>query len=164
MTAGTVTPGDIDDSVCPRQSERTYEERTSSPPISSNREEVYSIPPLPTNSWINVDVKESVLPRPSNGQDVVNSTDIVKGSMPIKLLPPIGHKGVQPLIVLPDPRGITNKDMRFGEGSSYFPSKSSGELAFDVEDLNIPWSDLALKEKIGEGMVCLLSNIALDKL
>ncbi|KAL7133543.1 hypothetical protein ABFS83_12G147800 [Erythranthe nasuta] len=117
LAAGTVD-GDTDESMFPKQADRTYEDRTSYPSGSGNREEV---------------------------------SNMVKGSVPLKLLPPMGHKAVQPLIVQSDPRGNTNKDMRFGEGGLLVPAKSSGELAFDVEDLNIPWSDLVLKERIGAG-------------
>lgn len=52
MTAGTVD-GDTGDSIYPKQSERTNEDRTSSPAGSSKQEEVSRMPPLPTNSWMN---------------------------------------------------------------------------------------------------------------
>ncbi|KAI3447501.1 hypothetical protein Pfo_004166 [Paulownia fortunei] len=151
LAAGTVIDGDTGDSMHPKFSDRTYEDRTSFPTSSSNREEVSCMSPLPKNSWMKVHGKEPLLSKPTITQDVINSTDIVKGSIPFKHLPPIGHKVVQPLVVMPDPRGNANKDMRFGEGGLLVPSKSRGELAFDVEDLNIPWSDVVLKERIGAG-------------
>lgn len=39
----------------------------------------------------------------------------------------------------------------FGDGSQFFPSNSS-EYTFYVDDLNIPWSDLVIKERIGAGI------------
>lgn len=65
--------------------------------------------------------------------------------------------------MLPDPRGNANKDVRFGEGGLLFQSKSSAELAYDVEDLKIPWGDLVLKERIGAGIFIWLSEILLNK-
>lgn len=38
------------------------------------------------------------------------------------------------------------------EGSQLVSGKTSEELSLDVEDLDIPWSDLVLKERIGAGM------------
>ncbi|KAG6744133.1 hypothetical protein POTOM_052843 [Populus tomentosa] len=37
------------------------------------------------------------------------------------------------------------------EGSQLVSGKTSDELSLDVEDLDIPWSDLVLKERIGAG-------------
>ncbi|KAL3839763.1 hypothetical protein ACJIZ3_024354 [Penstemon smallii] len=101
LTAGTVTHGDS---------------RTSYLPSSSNQEEIFNMPPFPTNSWIKIHGKEQLPSKPS----------------------------------LLDPSVNTIRDTSFGEGSQIVQSKPS-ELAFDVEDLNIPWSDLILKEEIGAG-------------
>ena len=38
-----------------------------------------------------------------------------------------------------------------GEGGQVAPSKPSNKIPLDVEDLDIPWSDLILKERIGAG-------------
>ncbi|PON36339.1 Serine/threonine protein kinase [Parasponia andersonii] len=38
-----------------------------------------------------------------------------------------------------------------GEGGQLIPSKPSNKLTLDVEDLDIPWSDLVVKERIGAG-------------
>ncbi|KAK7392561.1 hypothetical protein VNO78_21004 [Psophocarpus tetragonolobus] len=65
-----------------------------------------------------------------------------------KYPPPIKYK---------HPGGIptTNEnvieDKRFVEGSQLIPSKPSRELNLDMEGLDIPWSDLILREKIGSG-------------
>ncbi|XP_043724530.1 serine/threonine-protein kinase CTR1-like [Telopea speciosissima] len=56
---------------------------------------------------------------------------------------PNGHRDVQ--------WADTTKNLRFSEGSQLVPSKPSSELFLDVEGLDIPWSDLVLKEKIGAG-------------
>ncbi|KAK4432529.1 Serine/threonine-protein kinase CTR1 [Sesamum alatum] len=117
LAAGTVVEGDTDDSMYPNQSERNHEDRNGTPPSSSNPEKI------------------SV------------STDMLKDSIPLKLIPPIGHKDVNAMLNL---RGTANRDMRFGKGALLVPS-TSAELGFDAEDLKIPWSDLVLKETIGAG-------------
>lgn len=152
VIAGTVIDGDTGDSMHPKQSEGTYVDRTSSLPSSSNPEEISNTPQYPTNSWIKVRGKEQLLSKPSNGQEVVRSTNTVKSSIPLKRIPPIGRDDVQSIISLLDPRVNTSKDTRFGEGGQLVPSISS-EFTFDVDDLNIPWSDLVLKERIGAGII-----------
>ncbi|GFP88128.1 serine/threonine-protein kinase ctr1 [Phtheirospermum japonicum] len=150
LAVGTSINGDTRDSMHPRHLRRTYEDGASSPHSSSNQEDVSSVLPVQTNLWMKVHGKESLLTKPLIAEDVVNSTDIAKGSRPSKFLPPTEHKVVQPRM-MPGPRGNMNKVMRFSEGDLLVSSKSSGELAFDVEELNIPWNDIVLKERIGTG-------------
>ncbi|KAL8039661.1 hypothetical protein ABFX02_10G050500 [Erythranthe guttata] len=149
LAAGTAIDGDTGVSMYPKQSEATYMDRTSYPPSSSNKEEISSMP-FHTNSWIKVRGKEQLLSKPTNAQDVISSTNLVKGSIPLKLIPPTGNHAIHPLISLLNPRVVTNNDMMFGEGGQLVSSRRS-EFTFDVDDLNIPWSDLVLKEKIGAG-------------
>lgn len=159
MIAGTAIDGDAGDSMHPKQSEGTYVVRTKSPPSSSNRGEIFNSPPYPTNSWIKIRGKDQWLSNASNAQEVINSKNIVKHSVPLNLIPPIGHENAQSIISLLDPRVNTSKDTRFGEGGQLFPSNSSG-FTFDVDDLNIPWSDLEIKDRIGAGIIFwLLLNI-----
>ncbi|CAA0818863.1 Serine/threonine-protein kinase CTR1 [Striga hermonthica] len=145
VTDGTIIDGDI-----PKQSEGTHVDRTNSPPSSNNREEISKAQPLATNSWIKVHGKVQLLSRPSNAQNILSSTNILKSSIPLKLIPPIGDKEVQPVISMLDQRINTGKDRRFGEGGRSVAPKTS-EFTFEVDDLNIPWSDLVLKERIGAG-------------
>lgn len=75
---------------------------------------------------------------------------------PGKYVRPILHGDTQ----LSDPRDIEN-DMRFLEGGSQLvPAKTSGDLALEIEDFDIPWEDLVLKERIGAGNPCLLSFVS----
>ncbi|KAI7996972.1 hypothetical protein LOK49_LG10G02222 [Camellia lanceoleosa] len=53
-----------------------------------------------------------------------------------------------------DPRGDA-KDLRFVEGCQMVPRQPSKKLSLVVEDLDIPWSDLVLKKRIGSGIVFL---------
>lgn len=146
MTAGNAA-GDTNDSKYLKQSERTDEDRTNSPQNPNKQVDVSCMPHLPPkfhDDFLNVES------RPSN---IFNSTDLLKGSIPLRLLPPIGHKVVQPLIGQPGPRGNANRDLRLGERGLPFQSRSSAELSYDVEDLKILWSDLVIKERIGAGLL-----------
>lgn len=82
---------------------------------------------------------------PSNAERAVHFTGKIKGSMPLKPPPVVRHK------VVPVPRGNGNKDVISIGGGSLFQTKSSAELAFDIEELKIHWDDLVLKERIGAG-------------
>ncbi|KAI5319155.1 hypothetical protein L3X38_038863 [Prunus dulcis] len=76
-------------------------------------------------------------------QNIVHTPGMVKDPIPLKRIPPIGHRDVS--------RVDTTKGSRFVEGVQLVPSKPSKELTFDIEDLDIPWNDLVLKDRIGAG-------------
>lgn len=76
-------------------------------------------------------------------QNIVHQQTMLKDQIPLKRIPPIGHRDISRL--------DTSRDSRFGEGLQVVPSKPNKELTFDVDDLDIPWSDLVLKERIGAG-------------
>lgn len=78
-------------------------------------------------------------------QNIVHTPGMVKDPIPLKRIPPIGHRDVS--------RVDTTKGSRFVEGVQLVPSKPSKELTFDIEDLDIPWNDLVLKERIGAGIL-----------
>lgn len=66
-----------------------------------------------------------------------------------KYPPPVKHK--RP-VGIPTPNDDMIEGKRFVEGSQLIPSKPTRELTLDMEDLDIPWSDLVLREKIGSGI------------
>ncbi|XP_073126545.1 serine/threonine-protein kinase CTR1-like isoform X2 [Henckelia pumila] len=150
LAAGTVLDGDIGNCIHPKQSERSYEDRTSYLPSSCKVEEISHTPPFPTNSWIKVRSKEQRHFEPSNAYDVSSFTNIVEDSVPLKVVPPIEHKDVEPHVALLNPRVNKNKDIRSGDVRQLTWSIPS-DVSFDVEDICISWSDLALKERIGAG-------------
>ncbi|KAL6145730.1 hypothetical protein ACLB2K_056415 [Fragaria x ananassa] len=76
-------------------------------------------------------------------QNIVHQQTMLKDQIPLKRIPPIGHRDISRL--------DTSRDSRFGEGLQVVPGKPNKELTFDVDDLDIPWSELALKERIGAG-------------
>lgn len=94
--------------------------------------------------------RNSVVPSSSNHDEI--------SRLPV---PPVGHGDTQPLMALSDPRGRGN-DMRFLDGGSQLvPAKQSRDLALEVEEFDIPWEDLVLKERIGAGNSSLLFFILL---
>ncbi|KAG6430547.1 hypothetical protein SASPL_108617 [Salvia splendens] len=146
---GTVNKGGTDNSMHHKQSEGNYMDRSSCPPSSTSHEEISITPQYATNSWIKVHGQGQLLSRPSDFQEVMSSSNTFSESIPEKLLPQSGHGNAQVLPFL-NPRIETSKNSRFGEGGQLFPSKSR-EYTFYVDDLNIPWSDLVVKEIIGAG-------------
>lgn len=139
MTADTVVDGDVGNSVYPKQSDRVHQNRIS------NRDEISQLPLSPANSQINVHDKEPSVLDPSNPHNIFSSTDVTNDLIPVKHIPPTRHKDN-----LLDPRLKTNEDLSFVGGVQLAPSKTS-ELAIDVADFRIPWSDLVIKKRIGAG-------------
>ncbi|XP_073223308.1 serine/threonine-protein kinase CTR1 isoform X1 [Cicer arietinum] len=81
-------------------------------------------------------------------QNIIDSTIVGKYPPPIKNKRPVG---VQAQVALTNANDDVIEARRFVEGSQLIPSRPTREVAFDMEDLAIPWSDLILKEKIGSG-------------
>ncbi|KAH9738420.1 serine/threonine-protein kinase CTR1 [Citrus sinensis] len=84
-------------------------------------------------------------------QNMTHSINMVKDPNPLKHIQPIGHRDAQPGLSSIDQRVDASKDLRFTESGRLVPGKPSKEFTFDVDDLDIPWNDLVLKEKIGAG-------------
>ncbi|KAM7255280.1 hypothetical protein ACFE04_020521 [Oxalis oulophora] len=74
------------------------------------------------------------------------SRGAINDSIPLKQLPPI-----QPFLALSDQRPDTSRGMRYSDSVQLGPGKLNKEITLDVEDLDIPWSDLVLRERIGAG-------------
>lgn len=85
-------------------------------------------------------------------QNVTHSTTMVKDTTHLKHVPPIGQREAQPLFVLSNSRVEAVKDSRFIEGGQLVPGKLSADPSLDIEDFDIPWSALILKERIGAGI------------
>lgn len=90
--------------------------------------------------------------RHSAGVSPSNSGEILQSHLPPRAARPMirekdssnAHAGNM-MPSFPDPRVNTSRDQ------SQLVTSRPRELPFDVEDLDIPWSDLVLKEKIGSG-------------
>ncbi|KAF5747830.1 serine/threonine-protein kinase CTR1 [Tripterygium wilfordii] len=81
---------------------------------------------------------------------LLNLKNLIK-DFPLKPIQLTAHCDGQPILTSSDQRVDATKDLKFAEGSQLVSSRPSKELSFDVEDLDIPWSDLVLKERIGAG-------------
>ncbi|CAN1134919.1 Serine/threonine-protein kinase CTR1 [Linum perenne] len=77
----------------------------------------------------------------------IQQSNMLKNHTPIKHLPPTG----QHLLSAPAQRFEASSDARFSEGSQLISGRPNKELSLEVEDFDIPWSDLELKERIGAG-------------
>ncbi|XP_060176998.1 serine/threonine-protein kinase CTR1-like isoform X1 [Lycium barbarum] len=132
--AGVAADGDA------KQSDRSCMDRNNAVPSSSNRAEISRLPLSPLNAWKNGRDKESQLSKMYNPPSM--DTDLVL----VNHVPPIREDAQ--LMVLSHSRA----DTRFLAGGGHVVSgTTSEELALDVEEFNIPWNDLVLREKIGAG-------------
>ncbi|XP_073033282.1 serine/threonine-protein kinase CTR1-like [Primulina eburnea] len=146
LSAGTVVDGGHGDSRYPKHSDRSHTDRNSFSPSSSNRD----LPPFPANSWIKIRDKEQLLSKPSDAHNVLSSMDTVKDSIPFQNIGLLGKRDGHQFTGLMNARISKTKEAGFVE-AQVLPTISIGDFPFDTEDLNIPWSDLVLKETIGAG-------------
>ncbi|GLT94647.1 hypothetical protein SLE2022_123760 [Rubroshorea leprosula] len=96
------------------------------------------------NNSMQISSEISKLPLPPKFAQIKK---IVKDPIPFKHIPPIGLRDISMLGSIPD----VGKDSRISEYGQLVPGKPERELALDVDGLDIPWSDLILKERIGAG-------------
>lgn len=97
-------------------------------------------------------IKRPDMHRHSTGVSPSNSGEILQSHLPPRAARPMirekdpsnAHAGNM-IPSFPDPRVNTSRDQ------SQLVTSRPRELPYDVEDLDIPWSDLVLKEKIGSG-------------
>ncbi|XP_055807112.1 serine/threonine-protein kinase CTR1-like isoform X2 [Solanum dulcamara] len=133
------------------QTDRSSMDRGCAVPISSNRDEVSRLPVPPINAWKKRCNKGSQLPALYHPPKFLTSMSQEKDLIPLKNVPPIRYGDAQ-LITISEARTDTINDKRYFEGGGRLaPAKPSRELVLDVEDLDIPWNDLVLKERIGAG-------------
>ncbi|XP_031102668.1 serine/threonine-protein kinase CTR1-like [Ipomoea triloba] len=126
-STGTAIDGDASVPMCAKQMDRNYIDRNGCVPSSSNQDEISRLPLPHTNAQRKAHYKES------QHSEIYNPSNAIS---PLNI-----GIDTHPLIVQSDPR-VDNHLL------SHKPGK---ELALDVEDLDIPWTDLVLKEKIGAG-------------
>ncbi|KAM7468294.1 hypothetical protein LguiB_015856 [Lonicera macranthoides] len=141
-STGSGIDGDSGEAMYPKQSDRNY-----SGPSPSNSNEFRQLPPPPKNARPKSHDRESQLSKIYNPQNLASDALMVKD----RHIPLLGHRDVQSYIASSNLRANTVNDPRFVEGGQMAPSNPSREFTLDIEDLDIPWSDLVLKEKIGAG-------------
>lgn len=156
-----------------------FEEASTGSAAEGEESAKFSMYPKPSNKMeternnpvqFSTNISESQLPLPPKGgrtsghdrdfelfnscnptQNMTHSINMVKDPNPLKHIQPIGHRDAQPGLSSIDQRVDASKDLRFTESGRLVPGKPSKEFTFDVDDLDIPWNDLVLKEKIGAG-------------
>lgn len=156
-----------------------FEEASTGSAAEGEESAKFSMYPKPSNKMgternnpvqFSTNISESQLPLPPKGgrtsghdrdfelfnscnptQNMTHSINMVKDPNPLKHIQPIGHRDAQPGLSSIDQRVDASKDLRFSESGQLVPGKPSKEFTFDVDDLDIPWNDLVLKEKIGAG-------------
>lgn len=156
-----------------------FEEASTGSAAEGEESTKFSMYPKPSNKMeternnpvqFSTNISESQLPLPPKGgrtsghdrdfelfnscnptQNMTHSINMVKDPNPLKHIQPIGHRDAQPGLSSIDQRVDASKDLRFSESGQLVPGKPSKEFTFDVDDLDIPWNDLVLKEKIGAG-------------
>ncbi|PHU05541.1 Serine/threonine-protein kinase CTR1 [Capsicum chinense] len=140
-SAGAAADGDAG------QSDRSCMDRNNAVPSSSNRDEISQLPLPPLNAWKKGQDKESQFSKMYKPPSMLNPINMDKDLVLVKHVPPI-REDAQPLMASAD----TVKDTRFlAVGGHVVSSMISEELALDVDEFNIPWDDLVLREKIGAG-------------
>ncbi|KAF5737482.1 serine/threonine-protein kinase CTR1 [Tripterygium wilfordii] len=123
--AGTVlNQEDPGFSLYPKQYDKMGRDRNNNVQIPSNSDEIPRLPPQVRVGLPGDQVGDSRL---------LNSKDMIKDF-------PLNPIHGPPILTSSDQRVDAAKDFRFSE-----------EISLDVEDLDIPWSDLVVKERIGAG-------------
>lgn len=149
MVSGAID-GDDNDFTCQKRPDRSFNDRSSNMATSSNQDEIpLGIPPQ--NVRIKGRDRESQLPRARNAYHILGSPSLALDPIPTRHVPGLAYRDSRPPKGLPEASEDTSKSGRFGESGQKITTGPSRELALDVEDLDIPWSDLVLKERIGAG-------------
>lgn len=154
VTAATVLDEEAPKfSMYPKQNERTNADKNNLVQIPTNGSEITQLPlQVKVDRTIAQDGSVQIFGPYNPSQNVKQSTNGVKDAIHLKHIPTVGHRDVQPVLALANQRVDTSKISRFSEGGQLVSNKTSNELSLDVEDLDIPWSDLVLKERIGAGI------------
>ncbi|KAK3226736.1 hypothetical protein Dsin_006598 [Dipteronia sinensis] len=135
-------------SMYPKQFDKKGTERNNLVQFSSGISEISQFPLPPKGGRQGSHDRDSELFKTCNpSKNIMHSTNMVKDPIPLKHIHPSG----QPLLTLTDQRVDNSKNLRFAESGPLVPSYASKEISLDVEDLDIPWIDLVLKERIGAG-------------
>ncbi|KAL5807519.1 hypothetical protein ACOSQ4_030252 [Xanthoceras sorbifolium] len=146
LTGSIVDEEDTKFSMYPKQFDKKGTERNNLVQFSSAISEMSQLP-RPPKGGRQHDRETELFTTCNPSKNITHSTNMVKDPIPLKNIHPSG----QPRLTLTDQRVDTSKNLRFAESGQSVPSFASKEISLDVEDLDIPWSDLVLKERIGAG-------------
>lgn len=136
----TAGDGDPLDAVYPKQSDKNHVDMNIVIRSPSNSNEGSRLPPSKAVRPKGHD-RNSQLPK-AYAQNIIGTTKVIKDSQSY---------------ILSNTRMEVASNQRFDGVQSH---KASGDYTLDFEDLDIPWSDLSLKERIGAGNIFSLICIA----
>lgn len=130
--------GDIVDAIYPKQSEKSHVDIIRNSPSNSN--DGSRLPPSKAALRPKGHDRSSHLPK-VYAQNIMGTSQSYVVSSDTRMEVP------------------SNQIQRFENSGQSQPHKDRGNFTMDVEDLDIPWSDLVLKERIGAGKNPQISEI-----
>ncbi|KAI3696701.1 hypothetical protein L6452_29189 [Arctium lappa] len=133
--------GDFGAAPFPQQSDRNYVDIDMATPINNNEG---SLSPLSNAAWPEGQARDPQLLNAFNPQNILPPTRMVED------MPHIRRRDSQSYVAFSDPRMETANNQRL-EGVQLAPNRTTRSVTLDVEVFDIPWTNMALKEKIGEG-------------
>ncbi|GAB2229600.1 hypothetical protein Drorol1_Dr00013847 [Drosera rotundifolia] len=143
ISAGAVFYEDAQDIVYDKPSDAIVPERKASNPMVDYEASVLQLPSNATQA-AGPGRDSHMFEFSSPPQNISRATNAVK-----ETVAPSGQKGFQQYF--PFSRGVVPKDNMLYESNQKVPLKTNRDIDLDMEDLDIPWSDLILKERIGAG-------------
>nr|URM60572.1 serine/threonine-protein kinase CTR1 CTRI [Gymnema sylvestre] len=148
-SAGAID-GDDSDFIRQKRPDRSFNDRSSNMATSSNQDEIPLGMP-PQNARIKGRDRESQLSKARNAYHIMASPSMDLEPIPARHVPGLAYRDGRPPKGLSEAIEDRGKSGRFVESGQIITTGPSRELDLDVEDLDIPWSDLVLKERIGAG-------------
>ncbi|XP_072979871.1 uncharacterized protein [Typha angustifolia] len=151
-SAGAGVGGEDDQSSAKRQDEM-YEGVNYCPPGTNSETKISNLPQDAQKIVIpSCPEAISYLPKKHDlSQKLISSEPTRQDEAQVKFSPLDGHGKVLPLIPSSNLKSDKKKDFRFVEDHQRGRNRSNSDITFAVDDLDIPWNELVLKEKIGAG-------------
>lgn len=138
----------------PKQFDKKGTERNNLVQFSSSLSETSQLPPKGGRQGSHD--RDSELFKMNN----LSKNIMTKAPVPMLHMHPHG----QPRVTMTGQRFDASKDVRYAESGQLVLSNAGKEISLDVEDLDIPWTDLELKERIGAGILfCIVLSFYIFK-
>ncbi|KAL4339347.1 hypothetical protein GQ457_08G018550 [Hibiscus cannabinus] len=129
-------------SLYPKKHDKVDTDKNDLVHISSNMDDILQLPLPPSiaqpTHYRDSQYSQSIIPLKNINKDL------------LKHIPPRGPRD-DPILVFSGVMGDVTKDSRCAKSTQPVPHKTRKEVVIEVDDLDILWSDLVLKERIGAG-------------
>ncbi|XP_022934740.1 serine/threonine-protein kinase CTR1-like [Cucurbita moschata] len=145
---------DGEDSALPlylKQFDRKFTNRSNQMLVPGENDEKSILLHAKTSQPNSQDRDFQLLKLRDNSHNAIQPTILVEDSIPLKYVPHISRGSAQSYLDMSHPRMDSTMDVRFQQGGQLIPGTRSNTLPLGAEDLDIPWNDLVLKERIGAG-------------